>query len=211
MLPLVWPLPRSLATTSGISVDFSSSPYLDVSVQAVPHLRLFDSTQVDRVLLCRVSPFGHLRINGHLHLPEAYRSLSRPSSAPDAKAFPLRSFALDLIFLLPGRSRSGSQAFELCRLRVLRNCLCYPFEKFHKSFLFPSVACSSYLVTLFSFQGAFPVSFETRSKHLNFKCLYPTSKFSVMKFPWPTFFFQKKVGGPKWTRTTDLTIISRAL
>ena len=30
-----------------------------------------------------------------------------------------------------------------------------PFEKFHKSFLFPSVACSSYLVTLFSFQGAF--------------------------------------------------------
>ena len=32
----VWPLPRSLATTYGISVDFSSSPYLDVSVQAVP-------------------------------------------------------------------------------------------------------------------------------------------------------------------------------
>ena len=95
--PLVWPLPRSLATTSGISVDFSSSPYLDVSVQAVPHLRLFDSTQVDRVLLCRVSPFGHLRINGHLHLPEAFRSLSRPSSAPDAKAFPLRSLQLDLV------------------------------------------------------------------------------------------------------------------
>ena len=36
LLPLVWPLPRSLATTSGISVDFFSSPYLDVSVQAVP-------------------------------------------------------------------------------------------------------------------------------------------------------------------------------
>ena len=97
--PLVWPLPRSLATTSGISVDFSSSPYLDVSVQAVPHLRLFDSTQVDRVLLCRVSPFGNLRINAYVQLPEAYRSLSRPSSAPDAKAFPLRSFALDLTFL----------------------------------------------------------------------------------------------------------------
>ena len=90
--PLVWPLPRSLATTSGISVDFSSSPYLDVSVQAVPYVHLFDSMHVDRVLLCRVSPFGNLRINGYLHLPEAYRSLSRPSSAPDAKAFPLRSF-----------------------------------------------------------------------------------------------------------------------
>ena len=46
MLLLVWPNPRSLATTSGISVDFSSSPYLDVSVQAVPHVMLFDSHNV---------------------------------------------------------------------------------------------------------------------------------------------------------------------
>ena len=90
--PSVWPLPRSLATTSGISVDFSSSPYLDVSVQAVPHVRLFYSTHADRVLLCRVAPFGNLRINAYVPLPAAYRSLSRPSSAPDAKAFPLRSF-----------------------------------------------------------------------------------------------------------------------
>ena len=90
--PPVCPLPRSLATTSGISVDFSSSPYLDVSVQAVPHLRLFDSTQADRVLLCRVSPFGNLRVKAYVQLTEAYRSLSRPSSAPDAKAFPLRSY-----------------------------------------------------------------------------------------------------------------------
>ena len=95
--PLVWPLPRSLATTSGISVDFSSSPYLDVSVQAVPYVHLFDSMHVDRVLLCRVSPFGNLRINAYVQLPEAYRSLSRPSSAPDAKAFPLRSYQLDLV------------------------------------------------------------------------------------------------------------------
>ena len=90
--PPVWPLPRSLATTSGISVDFSSSPYLDVSVQAVPHVHLFDSMHVTGGLLQWVSPFGHLRINAYLQLPEAYRSLSRPSSAPDAKAFPLRSF-----------------------------------------------------------------------------------------------------------------------
>ena len=39
LLP-VWPLPLSLATTSGISFDFSSSPYLDVSVQGVPHVYL---------------------------------------------------------------------------------------------------------------------------------------------------------------------------
>ena len=36
LLPLVWPLSISLATTLEISVDFFSSPYLDVSVQAVP-------------------------------------------------------------------------------------------------------------------------------------------------------------------------------
>ena len=90
--PSVCPLPRSLATTGGISFDFSSSPYLDVSVQAVPHVHLFDSMHVDRVLLCRVSPFGNLRVVAYVQLTAAYRSLSRPSSALDAKAFPLRSY-----------------------------------------------------------------------------------------------------------------------
>ena len=33
-----------------------------------------------------VVPFGNPRIRGHLHLPAAYRSLSRPSSPPRAKA-----------------------------------------------------------------------------------------------------------------------------
>ena len=44
--------------------------------------------------------FPHSEIHGYsgyLLLPVAYRSLSRPSSAPDAKAFPLRSFQLDLV------------------------------------------------------------------------------------------------------------------
>ena len=89
LLPSVWPLPRSLATTSGISFDVFSSPYLDVSVQAVPLIYLFDSVYDT---FRWVSPFGNLRISAHLQLPEAYRSLSRPSSAPNAKAFPLRSY-----------------------------------------------------------------------------------------------------------------------
>ena len=33
-----------------------------------------------------VSPFGNLRIKGYLHLPVAYRSLTRPSSPLRAKA-----------------------------------------------------------------------------------------------------------------------------
>ena len=40
----------------------------------------------DSGLHCRVSPFGNPRITGCLLLPVAYRSLSRPSSAPSAKA-----------------------------------------------------------------------------------------------------------------------------
>ena len=54
--------------------------------------------------------FPHSEIlgyNAYVQLPQAYRSLSRPSSAPDAKAFPLRSYQLDL---------TGSQ--ELCRLQI---------------------------------------------------------------------------------------------
>ena len=47
-----------------------------------------------------VSPFGHRRIDAYLPLPAAFRSLSRPSSAPSAKAFPLRPFSLDLIVSL---------------------------------------------------------------------------------------------------------------
>ena len=41
--PPVWPRPRSLATTCGISVDVFSWSYLDVSVQTVPLVHLFDS------------------------------------------------------------------------------------------------------------------------------------------------------------------------
>ena len=38
----------------------------------------------------RVPPFGDPRIEGRLRLPAAYRSLPRPSSAPDAKASTVR-------------------------------------------------------------------------------------------------------------------------
>ena len=73
-LSTVWPLSLSLATTQEISVDFSSSPYLDVSVQAVSLIYLFDSVYDDQGLLDRIAPFGNLRIYVYLPLPAAYRS-----------------------------------------------------------------------------------------------------------------------------------------
>ena len=46
-----------------------------------------------------VPPFGNLWITGYLRLPKAYRSLTRPSSAPSAKAFTMRPYYLDLCFV----------------------------------------------------------------------------------------------------------------
>ena len=73
LLP-VCPLPRSLATTYGISFDVSSSPYLDVSVQAVPLIYLCIQYMMTRLSSCRIAPFGNLRIKAYLRLPAAYRS-----------------------------------------------------------------------------------------------------------------------------------------
>ena len=52
-----------------------------------------------------VSPFRDLRINGYLLLPEAFRSLSRLSSALSAKASTLRSSSFDLFIRM--RLRMG--------------------------------------------------------------------------------------------------------
>ena len=50
-----------------------------------------DSVCSDGGLLRQVSPFRYLRIVGYLLLPEAFRSLSRLSSALSAKASTIRS------------------------------------------------------------------------------------------------------------------------
>ena len=80
----VWALPRSLATTRGIIVYFLFLGVLRCfSSPRLPH---YTCCSDNRPSACWVVPFGNPRINGHLHLPEAYRSLSRPSSPPRAKA-----------------------------------------------------------------------------------------------------------------------------
>ena len=64
-----------------------------------------------------VSSFRNLRINAYLQLPEAYRSLSRLSSAPSAKAFALRPCSLDLSNVL---SRTfGILLILSCQRRLL--------------------------------------------------------------------------------------------
>jgi hypothetical protein len=71
----VWAVPLSLAATRRITLVFSSSAYLDVSVQRVNFL-------TDNIpSVCWVAPFGYLRIKKYVPLPVAFRSLSRPSSS----------------------------------------------------------------------------------------------------------------------------------
>ena len=69
-LPPVWPPPVSLATTPGISFDFSSSPYLDVSVREVPLLNLWIQLRI-----CGSSPqgFPHSDIRGSMLISNSPR------------------------------------------------------------------------------------------------------------------------------------------
>ena len=77
--PQVWAISRSLATTGEIIIYFLFLKVLRCfSSLRSPHYIRSD----DRPPACRVVPFGNPRIKGYLHLPGAYRSLSRPSSPP---------------------------------------------------------------------------------------------------------------------------------
>ena len=108
--PPVWANPRSLATTCGITVVFSSCGYLDVSVPRVRPCFAGDTPSG-----CRVPPFGNPRINGHLRLPGAYRSLSRPSSPLRAQASPVRSYLTFSSRVSNCKSYSVSPLPRLCR------------------------------------------------------------------------------------------------
>ena len=80
----VWALPRSLATTGGIISLFSlpaGTKMFQFPAFASLHFSK-DNSPSD----CWVVPFGNPWIKGYLLLPTAYRSLSRPSSPPRAKA-----------------------------------------------------------------------------------------------------------------------------
>ena len=61
----VWALPLSLAATNRIDVSFSSSPYLDVSVQEVPDLYLCIQYRTTEVCSAR---FPHSEICGSLNI-----------------------------------------------------------------------------------------------------------------------------------------------
>ncbi len=94
LIPTVWAPPLSLTTTHGITFVLFSCRYLDVSVPCVRPC----STHVTGLQPAGL-PHSDIRgFNGYLHLPAAFRSLSRPSSPPRAKASALRPYPLSSRF-----------------------------------------------------------------------------------------------------------------
>jgi hypothetical protein len=74
----VWAGPRSLATTRGVSVDFRSSGYLDVSVLPVTSPDLCIQPGVTPHYRRRVFPFGDPRVKD---CSASNRGLSQPSTS----------------------------------------------------------------------------------------------------------------------------------
>ena len=101
-----------------------------------------------------VSSFRNLRINAYLQLPEAYRSLSRLSSAPSAKAFALRPCSLDLSNVL---SRTfGILLILSCQRRLLLPFLLklqYFLKRTYYNLCFAVIIQFSRYVFEFPFQG----------------------------------------------------------
>jgi hypothetical protein len=73
-------------TSPGIACFFLPSPIKGLRKKTMEHY------------LHQVTPFGNLRIKAHVPLPEAYRSLSRPSSPVGTKASTVCPLKLDSLF-----------------------------------------------------------------------------------------------------------------
>ena len=89
--------PLSLAATKGISVDFFSSGYLDVSVLRVCLYKLCIHLQISSLHWMGFPIRKSWDIALVCQLPQAYRRLQRPSSPPTAKASTICAYSLDHI------------------------------------------------------------------------------------------------------------------
>ena len=122
----VWASPLSLAATQGITVVFSSSGYLDVSVRRVPLLQAMYSPADDSSCLLPGSPIRHLRFFASLQLHGAFRSLARPSSVSSGQAFAVRPSLLNQWFSCVSRC-SFSRTVFYCFLSLSYNLRFRPF------------------------------------------------------------------------------------
>ena len=201
LLP-VWPLPRSLATTYGISFDFFSSAYLDVSVQQVPSsVPICFSTGCTGVPPCG---FPHSDIRGSMAIcasPRLFAACHVLRRLPVPRHPPC---ALSCLTFLSGRAQTlfagflpqlvSFFPFEFARILVRQlpafQLNCFPQFPFT---CFPYCCLLKFVSSLFSSQGTIAFSAEASASPLS------------APSPAPAGY------GLKWTRTTDLALIRRAL
>nr|WP_057059588.1 hypothetical protein [Bacteroides fragilis] len=73
-----------------LNIEHDHAQQIDLLIVVSQMLTGYDSKWVNTLYVDKV-------IKGYLHLPEAYRSLSRPSSPPRAKASAMRPYLLSFI------------------------------------------------------------------------------------------------------------------
>ena len=119
-------VPRSLAATKRISVDFFSSGYLDVSVPRVRFLHLCIQCKIT-ILRWLGSPIRTSPDQSSVcQLPEAFRRLPRPSSPLTAKASTVCASSLDHI--------TPSNLVILCKTTFAENSN-FSIKRTHKFYL----------------------------------------------------------------------------
>ena len=127
-----------------------------------------------------VSTFGNPRIEAYLQLPAAYRSLSRPSSAPDAKAFTLCSCSLEL--LVRSFDQFWFSHFTLNCLSFLnigyfaakRHLSFLPYPPFGEIVCLDSVSCTNVLPLIGKTYFSSRQFYSTRSKSLSSLSVFST-------------------------------------
>ena len=248
LLPLVWPPARSLAATWAISFDFSSSAYLDVSVQRVafvklwihltitdfssagfPHSEIHGSTPICgspwliaachvllRLLMPRHSPYALSSLTFMLPL-SSDSSFSLLVFKPFFDNFDISLWLQCSVFKVLSEPRASVCSCLLASSR-------FPFRKYFvmgsvsklsvcnsfSDFSLPSqsrLLCALHFVLCSVLVG---LSGLELSAFFGLSDKFLCHMFGLVRLI-PHHSSRNDVGGLKWTRTTDLTLIRRAL
>ena len=182
----VWPLSLSLAATNKIDVSFSSSGYLDVSVHRVPLHTLWIGVWMIRVLR---TGFPHSDICGSKII----------CISPQLFA----AYHVFLRLLVPRHPPCALCSFTSNYAILLDLSSLLQLQLFYSAVLFPSSIAFLFCHSIFK---------VLRSSSVPSDLLLippkPSASSELVAFLCSLQFY---AGGLKWTRTTDLTLIRRAL
>ena len=151
-------------------------------------------------IIC-VPTFRNLRIEAYLQLPAAYRSLSRLSSAPDAKAFPLCSFLLEL--LLSCISTRSVSLFSLSRIAeyIKTVLVCFTF------LAISTITCAALNCNFFTLNLNLNLERPIWFQILSFSLLINFTSLNFLFFVFSLIIYTSSLFGFQWTFCLNLTFI----